>query len=610
MKKLKWLQRIHWKFITIYTLLLLIAMQLIGAYFNQALETHYVNNYTRMLDQQANLLAYSIQDDLEEPFDFDSEEVAQRYASMHTLIDKMFVAIPHAEVQVLNRNGVVVSTNSANQAIIGQQNTQTEVKRALLGTREESIRLHPKTGHRMKIVSLPIKVGGEVVGAIYLMASMEETYETVKEINSILATGTVITLGLTAIIGVVLARTISSPIKEMTQQTTAMAAGDFSKKVKVYGQDEIGQLAQGINHLSDQLSHALSDNEKEKKKLASILFYMSDGVIATDHKGKIILMNQKAEIMLNKKESHVLGRKISEVLDFPTEVKQDTLMVRDGRFLMDLEADGHPFILQISISPLQRGGHTQGVIAVLQDVTDQVNIERERKEFVANVSHELRTPLTTMKSYVETLNSGTVDDPEVEKKFMNVIENETERMIRLVNDLLQLSKMDTKSLSMNLEETNIESFLLNVINRFSLPLKQRELTLDLNIQENLPLINVDQDQINQVLDNIISNAIKYSLAESNITIDVSEEDNDLKITISDEGVGIPKAELKHIFKRFYRVDKARSRDMGGTGLGLSIAREMIIAHRGSIEIDSDIGQGTTVTIRLPINQGKEGDQAC
>ncbi|MDQ0339307.1 two-component system sensor histidine kinase VicK [Caldalkalibacillus uzonensis] len=598
MKPLRFFKGIHLKFIIILLLVIMLAVQVFGAYFNRALETHLVNNFTRMLDQQAHLLAYSIQHELETPFD--ETDGPENYEHMQSLIDKMFASIPHAEIQVLDRNGVVVSTNSDNQAIVGQRNTQIEVKRALLGTRDEAIRLHPQTGHRMKMMSIPIKVNNEVVGAIYLMASMEETYQSIQDINGLLLRGTLIALSLTAVIGVVVARTITSPIKEMTRQTQAMAAGDFSKQVKVYSEDEIGQLAQGINHLSQRLSQALGEIEEEKNKLASILFYMSDGLIATDRQGRIILLNQQAEMMLNKREREVLGKKLSEVLDFPDEVKQDTLLFKEGRFQVDMGADGQPLIIEITVSPLHQDGAGQGLIAVLQDVTEREQLERDRKAFVANVSHELRTPLTTMKSYVETLTSGAVDDPDVAKRFLNVIANETERMIRLVNDLLQLSKLDSKRFRLRLKKLDLGILVEEVIQRFSFQLKERSLTVRLDIDPDLPSIEGDQDMLTQVLDNILSNAIKYSLAGGEIAVLARQEGEQVKLVIKDQGVGIPKQELKHIFKRFYRVDKARSRDKGGVGLGLSITREMVLAHQGSIEIDSDVGEGTAVTIRLPL----------
>lgn len=594
---LKVFEGIHWRFVIIYLLLILIAMQVISAYFSQRIEAHFVNDFNSILDQQTGVLVYSIQSDIQDSPDDDVIWPTQD--NIYQLAEQMFASIPQVEFQIIDRNGIVLSSLE-NPSIVGQRNTQAEVRRSLQGIRDDSIRLHPQSGHRMQVLALPLKVDDEVVGSIYLAASMEELYETISEINLILATGTLIALILTALIGVTLARTITAPIKEMTDQTTAMTEGDFSRQVRVYGKDEIGRLAQGINELSRRLHQALSDKEEEKNKLASILANMSDGVVAADRKGRIILMNQKAEGMLDQKEIDVLGLKISDVLSFPEAVEQETMFLENGRFLLDFDQEELPFALQINVSPLHGGETLQGIIAVLQDVTQQEQLERDRKEFVANVSHELRTPLTTIKSYIEALLDGAMTEPKLTDKFLGVVHQETGRMIRLVHDLLQLSKMDTKRIPLHLEETNLEQLVRQVVDRFAIPLKQRDLRLESRIESNLPVLRLDQDQIIQVLDNILSNAIKYSFAQGTIKVHVYSNAEDVIIEVHDEGIGIPRAEIHHIFKRFYRVDKARSREMGGTGLGLSIAREMILAHNGRIDIESDIGEGTKVTICVPI----------
>jgi two-component system sensor histidine kinase VicK len=597
MKKLKFFNRIHWKFITIYILLIFIAMQVIGAYFIKSLESHYANNFTRSLEQQASLLTYSVQNYLSESHTRKEEDP---YRDIHIFIDQM-ITTPHIEIQVLDQNGVVISTSADKQALIGQKNTQIEVKRALQGTRDDTIRINPKNGHRMKILSLPVKVGDEVMGAIFLMASMEEMYQTIREINNILATGTIIALILTAVIGIALSKTITSPIKEMTTHATAMADGNFSTQVKVYGEDEIGQLAQAFNYLSYRLSHALTENAEEKNKLASILSNMSDGVIATDREGTIILMNHRAEKMFQRKEANVLGTKLKNLLFDSEDYYPQDVFSKGNQFLIELDSAEQHIIVQVNTNPLKKEKNLLGVIAVLQDVTNQEMLERERKEFVANVSHELRTPLTTMKSYLEALEDGVLTDPELGPRFIRVTQNETERMIRLVNDLLQLSKMDKKS-RLYIQELDIKALLEDVADRFSVQSKQRNVDIYVSVKEPLPYIEGDRDQMIQVLDNLMSNAIKYSYDEGSIYIGAARNGDEIIISIRDEGVGIPNSEHTHIFKRFYRVDKARSRDMGGTGLGLAIAREMILAHNGTISIESEYGEGTTVSIGLPLKQ--------
>jgi two-component system sensor histidine kinase VicK len=604
MKPLKMFNRIHWKFILIYMLLVLMAMQVIGAYFNRALESHYLNEFSRNLEQQAGVLVHSIQTYLREPLNPVDTETNNE---IQLFVERM-VTSPHIEIQILDQNGVVISASSDKQTVIGQRNTQQEVRNALLGARDEAIRIHPNNGHRMKILTLPIYQGNEVVGALYLMASMEETYQIIKDINRIFATGTLLALLLTGVLGVAISRTITSPIKDMTDKATSMAEGDFSNQVTVYGQDEIGQLANTLNRMSERLSTALSENAEEKQKLSSILNDMSDGVIATDQQGCIILINPMAEYMLRCKEAEVLGHPLTDLVALKREKKELIKLLKEGtQFIIDVKHKDQLMILQVKVTPLmQQGDKSQGLIIVLQDITNQEKLERERKEFVANVSHELRTPLTTMKSYLEALESGVLSDPELGPRFIKVTQTETERMIRLVNDLLHLSKLD-KKVRLYLQDINIKKLIEDVTERFSVQFKERQLKLKLHLQE-IPHMEADRDLLIQVLDNLISNAIKYSHAKGTIFISALHSGEDVFITIRDEGIGIPKADLAHIFKRFYRVGKARSRDMGGTGLGLSIAREMIIAHHGEIRIESEPGKGTTVFIRLPEKQTHKGAQ--
>lgn len=606
MGPIRFFKSIQWKIIIVYVLLILIAMQVIGAYFVKALESHYVNNFSQTLDQQTSLFAYNVQGHLSQRT---SEDAQASVTDINFLVDTIFTA-PQIEAQVLDRNGIVVGTTSDKQAIIGQKNTQLEVKRALAGAKEESIRLHPINGHRMKIITQSIKVDNDIIGAVYIMASMEDMYETINDINRILATGTVIALLLTAGLGITLARTITSPIQEMTTHAVAMADGDFTRQVKIYGKDEIGRLAQAFNELSARLSVALKENEEEKNKLASILLNMSDGVIATDRAGNIILVNHKVEEMLQQPTAELEGRTITEILPIPQDdIRQSK---DDNHLLIELTQKGQVKTLQVSQSHLTNTKENeQGIIFVLQDVTQQEQLARERKEFVANVSHELRTPLTTMKSYLEALEDGVLENKELAPRFLKVTQNETERMIRLVNDLLQLSKMDGKVGPAKLQWVPFELLVKERIEHFSVDARQREIDINFQSEEELPLIQVDKDQMTQVIDNLISNALKYSNPESHVYVEVklteqAKGEQGLQIDIRDEGVGIPESDLPHIFTRFYRVDKARSREMGGTGLGLSIAREMIEAHHGSISIQSEYEQGTTVSIILPLSQQKKG----
>lgn len=594
MKRIRFFQTVQWKVVILYLLLILIAMQVIGAYFIRATESYYLNNFNETLNTQANLLAVNVEKYLEE------ENIPRE--DIDNLIRNLF-ALRNADVQLLDQNGTVLTTTEENKAFIGQKNTRAEINMALLGTRNESIQYNPETRQRVKVLALPIKKGTKILGVLYMVASMEEVYHTMRQINGIFATGTVLALLLTAALGIVLSRTITTPVKEITRQATAMVGGDFNGQVRIYSEDEIGQLGETFNLLTRKLKQALSQTEAEKEKLSSILTNMTDGVIAADGNRNIILVNKPAQRILGVGYKRVLGKNLYEVLAIPGEEKWDFLFKENGSMLMDMNVDGEERLIRFSFTVLKSRGEEKksGIIAVLQDVTEQEAMEKERKEFVANVSHELRTPLTTLKSYLEALEEGVIDDPELSRRFLRVLLNETDRMTRLVTDLLQLSRYDAGQYMLDLQPLSVHELLQDVSERFALRSQQENIALQVDLPaDSLPLVKADRDNIIQVLDNLISNAMKYSNENTTVVMRAHEEEEAVRIEIIDEGMGIRRRDLDRIFERFYRVDKARSRSMGGTGLGLSIARQIVLVHGGTIDIDSEWQKGTRVSFTLPL----------
>ena len=463
------------------------------------------------------------------------------------------------------------------------------------------------TGRRVWVLSTPIVRNGEVLGAIYLIAEMEYVFEQMDEINNIFISGTAIALGITAILGIFLARTITRPISDMRKQALAMSKGNFSRKVKVYGDDEIGQLAVTFNNLTKKLQESQSSTEGERRKLSSVLANMTDGVISTDRRGRVNLINEPAAKLLNVSRETVLNQPIIELLGLEEEYTFEDLLEQRESITLDYSTKKEPYILKANLSVIQKEtGFVNGLITVLHDITEQAKLEEDRREFVANVSHELRTPLTTMRSYLEALADGAWKDEEIAPSFLNVTQNETERMIRLVNDLLQLSKMDSKDYQLSKGWVNFNKFYNHIIDRLEMT-KNEDITFIRDIPEENYYVDIDEDKITQVLYNIISNSLKYSPEGGKLTFRVGTEDNFIVVSISDQGVGIPKNVIDKIFDRFYRVDKARSRNLGGTGLGLAIAKEMVVAHGGRIWAESVDGAGTTVFFTLPYEQDEEDE---
>jgi len=587
MGPIRFMQTVQWKVVVLYVLLILIAMQVISAYFIKAAESYYTNNFTETLNAQANLLAVNVEQFLENPQSTSVEKMGELVQNLFTLRE--------ADVQVIDATGTVLVTTEENRGLLGQKNTRPEINVALMGTRSESIQYDPESKKRVKVLAVPIKKDGTVLGALFLVASIEEMYRTIRQIIDILATGTALSLLLTVGLGIILARTITTPVKEITRQVTQMANGNFSGRVRIYSKDEIGRLALAFNYLSERLKSALEENEEEREKLSSILMNMSDGVIATDREQKIILINDPARKMIGETGSEITGKNITEFIDLS---KVD----ENGNLLFEKEVDGETRLVRMKFSSIaSKEGKGKGIVAVLHDVTEEEALEKERKEFVANVSHELRTPLTTFKSYIEALLEGAVENREIAYRFLGVLSRETDRMTRLVNDLLQLSRFDAGQHTLDLRAIRLDLLLKDLHERYHVQSKQQNIALDIELPEDPLLIWVDKDGIIQVLDNLLSNAFKYSNEGTRIVVRATKQDEKwVRIEVIDQGIGIPHRDLSRIFERFYRVDKARSRAMGGTGLGLSIARQIILAHGGNIHIESEWQKGTKVSFTLPL----------
>lgn len=387
----------------------------------------------------------------------------------------------------------------------------------------------------------------------------------------------------------------------------AMSRGNYSRKVKVYSDDEIGQLAVAFNNLTKKLQDAQATTEAEKRKLSSVLTNMTDGVLTTDRRGRVILINDTALSMLKVSRETSLSKPITEVLGIEETHTFDQLLYEKDSIILDHSSDKKLLYLRANFSIIQREtGFVNGLIVVLHDITEQEKIDEERREFVANVSHELRTPLTTMRSYLEALAEGAMHDEELAPKFLNTAQTETERMIRLVNALLQLSKLDSTDYQLSTTWVDFGRYFHRIIDRFEMT-KSRHVTFKRLIPEEPIGVEIDEDKITQVLDNIISNALKYSPEGGQVTFKLQVIGPNIEVSIRDEGMGIPKENVSRIFERFYRVDKARSRKMGGTGLGLAIAKEMIEAHKGQIWASSEEGKGTTVFFTLPYEPLQEDD---
>lgn len=395
-------------------------------------------------------------------------------------------------------------------------------------------------------------------------------------------------------------------LKQINQKVKDLIAGDYSQVLDMQGSSEITNITNNLNDLSEVIRLTQENLEQESKRLHSILSYMTDGVLATNRRGKITMINDMAKTQLGVRKEDVLNKSILELLKIEDEYELRDLITQVPELMIDSQDDNGEYLsLRVRFALVRReSGFISGLVAVLHDTTEQEKEERERRLFVSNVSHELRTPLTSVKSYLEALDEGALSEP-VAPDFIKVSLDETNRMMRMVTDLLHLSRIDNATSHLDVELINFTAFITFILNRFdkmrgSDEEKKYELVRDYPITS--VWIEIDTDKMTQVIDNILNNAIKYSPDGGKITVTMKTTDDQMILSISDQGLGIPKQDLPRIFDRFYRVDRARSRAQGGTGLGLSIAKEIIKQHKGFIWAKSEYGKGSTFTIVLPYDK--------
>lgn len=616
-EKLHFFQSIHFKIALVFALLLLIAFQIVGAVFIQRLKSDNLKTFKQRVELSSyvdNSLAQNLSSN-------DTQKANDKIRTILEDVNNSNIT----DVQVVDAKGNIRGDNDVDKrSLVGQRTTDSDIKQVLYNGRTYSKMTYDRSDNKRYYISItPLfsSTGNTnaVVGAVYIRASLESVYNSLNNVTAIFATAALIATVIGLLLAIILSSAITRPIDEMKKQTARIAKGDYSGQVHVYGKDELGQLAEAVNNLSVRVEESQEQSESERRRLDSVLTHMSDGVIATNRRGKVNIINQAACDYLDVNEEDTLGKSILDVLDIREDYTLHDLLENQEEITLDMSADDHDQILHAYFSLIQReSGFISGIVCVLRDVTEQEKIDRELRQFVSNVSHELRTPLTSMRSYIEALNDGAWKDPEVAPSFLKVTQEETDRMIRMINDLLKLSRMDSGRVKLDLELVNLNELFNYVLDRFEMMLekdnndthstKSKNYTIKRDFTKKDLWVEIDTDKFIQVIDNIMNNAIKYSPNGGVITCRLLETQNHVILSISDQGLGIPKKDLNHVFDRFFRVDKARSRAQGGTGLGLAISKEVIEMHHGKIWADSVEGQGTTFYISLPYHEYDDDEE--
>ena len=628
--KKRFFSSIRTKFVIVYVLVNIISLQLIGLFFTTQLRNSNINTFEQNIIEQEKILNYHVREELEKASgsEGDTSKViddtgAQEESTKSNKDSKSGIAKLVSEfniqklllVNVIDNDSKIIATSSknGNDEYLAKRSFDPLVSQVIkTGESTKQIQNNTDSNKRVWIYVSPVKKDNEVIGVISLMADIESVYQEVNSISKIFIVGTILSILITTVIGFVASKTVTSSIEKMSSQVKKMALGNYGTVVGIDTDDEIGDLAKVFNQISKRIEEEQDVTETERRKLATIIESMMDGIITTDNNGRIILINTSAEDMLGGRNDEIfIGKDVLKILNITEYESIEGILEAEDSLLVNASKSDEELLLRAEISKIEKedkedltqmSTELEGYIIVLYDVTDQERQEKERREFVSTVSHELRTPLTTMNSYIEALEEGVLEDKELAPQFIDTIHKETTRMIRMVNELMQLGKMDIKEEHYEKEFIDINKMLEQITDRFALTHPEKNFIK--HIPKSPIFVEGDQDKLTQVFDNIVNNAIKYSPNGKNITVRVRQNyhHNRVSISIKDEGVGIPLVHIDKIFNRFYRVDKSRQRSMGGTGLGLALAKTIVEAHKGRIWAQSREGYGSIIFVTLPCEQ--------
>lgn len=583
---------IRFKIALMFVMLTLFIIILIGTFMVNSIDSYYHEEFKTLMSAVLNEEYIS---------QFNDEEInaTEIYSNFSTYSGQMGIDSFRNFYILDGKTGKSIPGLSTNETFAQSLDISTNIISAMNGSNGTDVNSSlPFMDYAVPILD----DSNNVKYIIYIRDTKEETNSIVENIFSLMLNSLFLGLAISVLFSILLSKTIISPIQTLTAKSKKIATGDFESKLEVSGNDEIAELTETFNIMASELKTTLGDIQSEKEKVETVLLYMTDGVVAFDTEGNIIHINPAAKALLDVPAGFQSNfRTLFEKCDIT--IGQVSCLGHYENIQRKIKVNNKE--LCIYFAPFKSNKKLNGLIAIIQDVTEQQRLENSRREFVANVSHELRTPLTTVKSYTETLLDLLQDkdyDVEILTNFLNTINNETDRMTRLVKDLLLLSRLDYGITDFNKEYFSMADLISDIVSRLKFQSDEKQQTLTYEPTNQLPLYYGNIDRFEQVITNIITNAIKYTPQYGAVTVSTMYMFDSIIIKVKDTGIGISEENLSHIFERFYRVDKARSRELGGTGLGLAIAKEIIEAHNGTISIKSTPGYGTDVMIKLPVNE--------
>ncbi|WP_455257041.1 HAMP domain-containing sensor histidine kinase [Peptoniphilus asaccharolyticus] len=582
------LSSIKYRFMTIYFLLVLVCMSIVGAFIINRLESAQLQNVTENMDSTMNSIVTTSSYLTSEDWLSNQDQIINTFISWRFPSNQSMYALTADENPL-----IIAASKNVNLITLAIANDTIEpdlVLNSISGSESQRVIFDENSNLHEKHISKPIfSSQGKVMGVLYMTENLNGIYDVIDNARSILTYATGIGLIITLTLGYFLANSITGPIRDLTKKAKLMARGDFNQKVEIKSNDEIGNLGSMFNYLTEELNATMEQMEIEKGKLNTIFTYMQEGVIAVDKNGFLIHANPTAKRILNLKTNTGEDLDLESFNISNLDYNDYSSLVGDG----EIEIEDRFY--KLKYAPFRREKINQGIIVVFQDMTKEHNLDIMRKEFVANVSHELKTPITTIKSYSETILDSEMAYEDI-KHFVGTINRESNRMGRLVSDLLQLSNIDYGTNNFVFEPIDTYDIISQTLESLNIMIKEKSHNTLLDIPMDIKDLYADMHSTEQIIMNIISNAIKYTAPKGKIEIRCRNIGEYVELKVKDNGIGIPEADLKRIFERFYRVEKGRSRAMGGTGLGLSIAKELTENMGGSIRVNSKYNHGTEVIL--------------
>jgi len=582
-------RKLRFKLTVTYIFLILISMLILGIYLFHSIEEYFYTSLKIRLISQAQLAGKLIEDT---PHDWSPESINH--------LSQTISGEGNVRVTIISRDGRVLGDSEKDFRLMENHLNRPEFMEAQKKGIGTSVRRSSTLNTDMMYAAVPLKRDGRTAGFLRLAYPLSEAKHAFLKMWAPMLLAILTVFILSVPISLLLGKKITKPIEKLNEFAKEITKGNYKTRAEVYGSDEIGELANTLNHMAETIKEKINLLSEERTKLKTILANMNSGIIMINKNGRIELLNPAAEKLLTHSKDSCTGMHYTSAVKSSKLISLISEAFKKNEIIEEKETINNKKTFEITVIPLKnQRKKTAGLIVVLHDITKISKLEKIRRDFVANASHELRTPVTSIKGFAETLLDGAMYDHKACREFIEIINREADRLIRLINELLELSKIEAKEVKLSFKPMDIRMLVSESVKRMEKQFTEAELTVEVKLPKNEVIVNIDKELIEQVLFNLMDNAIKYTPKGGRIEIEAADKEHDVIVWVRDTGIGIPPKDIDRIFERFYRVDKARSRKAGGTGLGLSIVKHIIDVHGGMVGVNSTLGKGSEFFFTLP-----------